>query len=238
MALIKKFRKALFGGYKRKDVENFIFDIAEFTTSQQEILNQKMKEIDDLNSRINDFEAEKLLFIQQIKNLEAERNELKSKTDELENRNVQLESELSFSASQYEENIAKLENQLDDISNELEELKAENNNLVSYADLADNVSQIILNAESIASDIIEDANNKANETSSNIIDINSARGKLIENAETSKTNLTTDNDFELLENEIMAMQAEISKQIEDALKSLNDIAALENDNIMLKSVGE
>lgn len=237
MALIKKFRRSLFG-YKKKDVEAFVAIVAEVTAEQQEVITQKVSEIEDLNTAINDFEIENLVLEQDLKDAEKKNAELLMRIAELEKTNKALEAENSEISAKYENSIYSLETQLEEVKQELECLHDQSSD---YTDaVSDDVSEILLSAEMIAAEIIKEAK-KANENikaqSSNIIDINSARN--LEHKEVvQEAPLDFDRDFDDLEAELINIQEEINRKIDETIRDLNSIYSIENDKLLLKTVGE
>lgn len=237
MALIKKFRRSLFG-YKKKDVEAFVAVVAEVTSQQQEVIARKVDEIEELNTTVSDFEIENLVLSQDLKDAEKKNAELLMRIAELEKANKALETEVVEIRTAYENNIYSLETQLEEIKQELQTLHEQP---VNHTDaVSEDVSDILLNAEMIAAEIIKEAK-KANENikaqSSNIIDINSARN--FESKEvTSETSFDFDKDFDDLEAELINIQEEINRKIDETIRDLNSIYSIENDRLLLKTVGE
>ncbi len=241
MALIKKFRRSLFG-YKRKDVEAFVAVVAEVTSQQQEVIAQKVDEIEELTTSVNDFEIENLVLEQDLKDAEKKNAELLMRIAELEKTNKALEAEVVEIRTNYENNIYSLETQLEEVKKELDNLHEQPAAYVEES-LSEDVSEILLSAEMIASEIIEEAK-KVNESiraqSSNIIDINSARTFEHKSTvqETSDTALGFDRDLEDLEAELINIQEEINRKIDETIRDLNSIYSIENDRLLLKTVGE
>lgn len=240
MALIKKFRRSLFG-YKRKDVEAFVAIVAEVTAQQQEVITQKVNEIEELNTAVSDFEIENLVLEQDLKDAEKKNAELLMRIAELEKTNKALEAEISEITTNYENNIYSLETQLEEVKKELDSIHNQPSN---YTDaVSDDVSEILLNAEMIAAEIIKEAK-KVNENiksqSSNIIDINSARNtehKAVVQ-ESSDALFGFDKDLDDLEVELINIQEEINRKIDETIRDLNSIYSIENDKLLLKTVGE
>lgn len=244
MALIKKFRRSLFG-YKRKDVEAFVAIVAEVTTQQQEVINQKVSDIEELNTVVNDFEIENLVLAQDLKVADEKNAKLLMRIAELEKANKALETELDEVSTNYENNIYSLEAQLEEVKKDLDNLHTKPSDCTDYADtLSNDVSEILLGAEIIAAEIIEEAK-KVNENiktqSSNIIDINSVR--ILEHNEDKQDKVITnsngfDRDLDDLEAELVNIQEEINRKIDETIRELNNISFIENDSLFLKTVGE
>lgn len=238
MALIKKFRRSFFGGYKKKDVEAFLASVVEIASRQQQIINSKVGEIENLTTQISDFEIEKLVFEQEIRDSRIKQNTLADDLVRVEARKVELETENASIRAKYESDIASLEDQLEELKLEVESLNNQKSDVDERNRLSENVSDILMGAEMIASEIIEEAKKVNENMTSNIVDITSVVRAPLERSAHFEKNIDFDSDLRTLESELANIQNEINQKIEDTLKSIESFNSTESENLVLRSAGE
>ena len=176
---MRKFVGALFGGYKKQDVDDYVSFLEEELENLKAEANGKFEQqnavLNDLRQQVADADKAKDALSEELKNvsnnttssdelLEAKTKELESKSDELKSKDVQLKEKLDEIIDK-DKQLAELKARLSDAESKL----ADNQN-ISNSDINDviaetrkNIKELEDKAKLKAAVIEQQANDKADE---------------------------------------------------------------------------